>query len=157
MSKTTKTFLFALICTVLAIVSSCGVSRVDDIRVMSLGLKSLVFRDVRTYDAVLLVEVKNPAMTIDVLSADGIIYYNDSYFGTFVVDPVTVKGRTTEVYEVPCKCAISGDVSLVEMMSIYSKKSLEGMKIDLTCTVRAKGVTKTGTYKDLDLIKLIGR
>jgi len=151
----TRKILFPLILTLLALTASCGVSKVDDIRIVSVGAKSVTIVGTRAYDGVLLIGIKNPAMTIEVSDMEGIIYYNDNYFGTFSAEPITIKGRTTEVYEIPCRSVISEDVSLIEMMMIYSKKSLEGMKIDLSFKVRAKGVTKTRTLKGIDLNSMI--
>ena len=62
------------------------------------------------------------------------------------------QARSVQVYELPCTAALSEKVSLLDLLAFASKRSMEGMTVDVKLRVslgRGKGTTLT--FNDIDL------
>jgi len=139
-----------------AVLSGCsGLSKVKDIKVTSCGLESYSLKGLRSIDAVLAVGIDNPTFAFKVTDVSGVVKYNGEDFATYTADTVSVDKKCSKVYDLPCSATLNDGVSLMRLMQIVKKGSLEGFTTDVTATVRLRsGAGKTLRLKNIDLEKM---
>lgn len=60
--------------------------------------------------------------------------------------------KCSKVYDLPCTATLNDGVSLMKLMQIVKKGSLEGFTTDVTATVKLKsGAGTTLKFKNIDL------
>ena len=63
-----------------------------------------------------------------------------------------VQARSVQVYELPCTATLMDKVSLLDLLAMASKRSLEGMTVDVKLRISLKGGKGTTlTFNGLDL------
>ena len=78
--------------------------------------------------------------------------YYDREILTFTAGELPVQARSDQVYELPCTATLSPGVSVLDLLVIASKKSLEGMTTDVKLDARLKnGMGLPLTFKKIDL------
>lgn len=156
--KTFKSAIVGFLVTFLAcaVLSGCsGLSKVKDIKVTSCGLESYSLKGLRSVDAVLAVGIDNPTFAFQVMDVSGTVKYNGEDFATFTADTVSVEKKCSKVYDLPCAATLNDGISLMKLMQIARKGTLEGFTTDVTATVKLKsGAGKTFRFKNIDLNKL---
>ena len=101
-----------------AMLIACGCGKFNDIRITSAKLVSLTPSGLRAVDAVMEVGVDNPAMTFTVAYARGTVYYAGKPLMDYSAQPVTVKRRSSEVYEVNARGTLAGGVSVLSILGM---------------------------------------
>ncbi|MBQ9410706.1 MAG: hypothetical protein IJU21_03760 [Bacteroidales bacterium] len=153
--KTLRRILIAVIAAALTclMAGSCGVSKIKDIKLVSAGVKYIIPTSLRTFDAKLDLEIDNPAMTFNVTGIDGTITVDEVSFATFTAGQIRVEGKQTGNYELPCYITLEPGISLIDVMKLYTRRSLEGIKADINLKVETKNGTLKAplSYKNLDL------
>ena len=110
---------------------SCGVSKVKDIALTSVGIQYIVPTSARSKDAKLLLGINNPAMSFAVQEVTGTIRYEDKPIAFFYTSGIELQGKSEQVYELPCTVTLADGASLLDVLVIASKRSLEGLKADI--------------------------
>lgn len=153
--KTLRRILLAAVAAVLTclMAGSCGVTKIKDIKLVSAGVKYIIPTSLRTFDARLELGVDNPAMTFNVSGIDGSIRVDEIPFATFTAGEVTVQGKQILLYELPCSITLEPGISLLDVLKLYTRGSLEGIKADINLQVASKNGTLKAplSYKNLDL------
>ena len=141
----------ALVAAVLA-VSGCSVAKIKDLKVTSVGVKYLVPTSSRSMDAVLLLGLDNPSITFTVDDIRGVVKYYDREMVHFTAGELPVQGKSVQVYELPCTAVLADKVSLLDLLAIAAKRSLDGMTADVKLHVKLRnGAGTTLTFNGLDL------
>lgn len=141
----------ALVAAVLA-VSGCSVAKIRDLKVTSVGVKYLVPTSSRSMDAVLLLGLDNPSITFTVDDIRGVVKYYDREMVHFTAGELPVQGKSVQVYELPCTAVLADKVSLLDLLAIAAKRSLDGMTADVKLHVKLRnGAGTTLTFNGLDL------
>ena len=141
----------ALVAAVLA-VSGCSVAKIKDLKVTSVGVKYLVPTSSRSMDAVLLLGLDNPSITFTVDDVRGVVKYYDREMVHFTAGELPVQGKSVQVYELPCTAVLADKVSLLDLLAIAAKRSLDGMTADVKLHVKLRnGAGTTLTFNGLDL------
>ena len=141
----------ALVAAVLA-VSECSVAKIKDLKVTSVGVKYLVPTSSRSMDAVLLLGLDNPSITFTVDDIRGVVKYYDREMVHFTAGELPVQGKSVQVYELPCTAVLADKVSLLDLLAIAAKRSLDGMTADVKLHVKLRnGAGTTLTFNGLDL------
>ena len=141
----------ALVAAVLA-VSGCSVAKIKDLKVTSVGVKYLVPTSSRSMDAVLLLGLDNPSITFTVDDIRGVVKYYDREMVHFTAGELPVQGKSVQVYELPCTAVLADKVSLLDLLAIAAKRSLDGMTADVKLHVKLKsGAGTTLSFNDIDL------
>ena len=141
----------ALVAAVLA-VSGCSVAKIKDLKVTSVGVKYLVPTSSRSMDAVLLLGLDNPSITFTVDDIRGVVKYYDLEMVHFTAGELPVQGKSVQVYELPCTVVLADKVSLLDLLAIAAKRSLDGMTADVKLHVKLRnGAGTTLTFNGLDL------
>ena len=142
----------ALLLAVLAAVSGCDVAKIKDLSVTSVGVKYLVPTSSRSMDAVLLLGLDNPSISFTVQDVSGVVKHYDRELARFTAGELPVQARSAQVYELPCTAVLSDKVSLLDLLAIGARRSLEGMTADVQLRVSLRGGKgKILTFNDLDL------
>lgn len=143
--------LFLLVAATLA-VSGCSVAKIKDLKVTSVGVKYLVPTSSRSMDAVLLLGLDNPSITFTVDDIRGVVKYYDREMVQFTAGELPVQGKSAQVYELPCTAVLADKVSLLDLLAIAAKRSMDGMTADVKLHVKLKnGAGTTLSFNDLDL------
>lgn len=152
MKSVRKIGLLALLMATLLAVSGCGISKIRQIRVTSVGVKYVVPTSSRSVDGVLLLGIDNPSLSFTAQDVQGVVKSYGRELARFTAGELPVQARSVQVYELPCTAALSEKVSLLDLLAIASKRSMEGMTVDVKLRVslgRGKGTTLT--FNDIDL------
>lgn len=128
---------------------------VNKIAVTSVGIKSVNPTSSRSAEAVLLLEIDNPSLSFTASDINGTIKYKDKVMGSFTAGTLPVVGRTKQVYELPCTARLADNVSVLEVMRLTSKRSLEGATADVDVRVNIGKLGKALKFRDLDLKELM--
>ena len=134
--------------------SSCGMSKVKDISLSSVDIAYVVPTSVRSMDAKLLLGINNPAMSFAVQEVTGTIRYKQKPIAHFVTGGIELQGKTDQVYELPCTVELAEGASLLDILVIASKRSLDGLKADVSiqAALKKNGVLRAPfTFEDLDI------
>ena len=141
----------ALVAAVVAF-SGCSVAKIKDLKVTSVGVKYLVPTSSRSMDAVLLLGLDNPSITFTVDDVRGVVKYYDREMVHFTAGELPVQGRSVQVYELPCTAVLADKVSLLDLLAIAAKRSLDGMTADVKLHVKLRsGAGTTLSFNHLDL------
>ena len=141
----------ALMASLLA-VSGCAVTKIREIRITSVGVKYIVPTSSRSLDAVLLLGIDNPSISFTAQDVQGVVKSYGREIAQFTAGQLPVQARSAQVYELPCTATLMDKVSLLDLLAIASKRSLEGMTVDVKLRVSLKGGKGTTlTFNGLDL------
>jgi len=150
-----KTFKHIGIVLVVALLAaSCGVNKVKEISLSSVGIAYIVPTSFRSMDAKLLLGINNPAMTFAVQEVTGIIRYEEKPIAYFYTGGIELQGKCEQVYELPCTVTLAEGASLLDVLVIASKRSLQGLKadVDVQGAFRKNGVLRAPVkFRDLDI------
>ena len=129
-----------------------GLSKIRDIRVTSCGVESYSMKGLRSVDAVLAIGIDNPAMAFRITRLDGILKYNGEDVAFYSADTLSVDKQSCKVYDLPCTATLSESMTLMRMLQIAGKGTLDGFTTDIEAKVKFKnGAGRTLKFKDLDL------
>ena len=148
-----KIGLGVLLLAVLVAVSGCDVAKLKDLSVTSVGVKYLVPTSSRSMDAVLLLGLDNPSISFTVQDVSGVVKHYDRELVRFTAGELPVQARSAQVYELPCTAVLSDKVSLLDLLAIAARRSMEGMTVDVKLRVSLKegGKGTVLTFNGLDL------
>ena len=142
----------ALLLTVLLGLWSCDVAKIKDLSVTSVGVKYLVPTSTRSMDAVLLLGLDNPSISFTVQDVTGVVKHYDREIAHFTAGELPVQARSAQVYELPCTAVLSDNVSLLDLLAIAARRSMEGLTADVKLRVSLKGGKGTVlTFNGIDL------
>ena len=135
-------------------VASCGVSKVKDMSITSMGISYIVPTSTRSMDAKLLIGINNPARSFAVQEITGTVYYKEKPVAHFVTGSLELEGKTVQEYELPCTVTLDDGASLLDVLVIASKHSLEGLTadLDIQAALKKNGVIRAPyKFRNLEL------
>ena len=136
------------------LVCSCGVSKVKDISLTSVGIAYMVPTSLRSMDGKLLLGIDNPAMGFAVQEVTGTVRYEDKEIAHFQTGSIELAAKSEQVYELPCTVTLAEGASLLDLLVIASKRSLDGLKadIDVQAALKKNGILRAPyKFRDLDI------
>lgn len=142
-----------LLAAVVIMASSCAITRLKDISLVSTGVKYVVPTSTRSMDAMLLLEVDNPSVNVNVSDVTGTLRHGDRELAHFVSGQTTLQGKSHQTYELPCTITLADGVSLLDILIYAARRNrLEGLKMDVDLRAALKnGLSKVLEYHDIDL------
>ena len=147
-----KIGLGALFLAVLLGLWGCDVAKIKDLSVTSVGVKYLVPTSTRSMDAVLLLGLDNPSISFTVQDVSGVVKHYDREIARFTAGELPVQARSMQVYELPCTAVLSDNVSLLDLLAIAARRSMEGLTADVKLRVSLRGGKGTVlTFNGIDL------
>ena len=151
--KRIRPILLALaLCLSAILAGGCGVSKLKDLSVSSVGVKYIVPTSSRSLDAVLLLGLDNPSISFTVKNTEGTVKYYDREMIRFTTGELPVQERSEQVYELPCTAVLSDKVSFLDLLALAAKRSMDGMTVDIKLHVKLKsGVGTALSFDGIDL------
>ncbi len=143
--------------TAVSVLFAAGCSHVDDIRLTSCEVKHVKLDGSRSVEGVLEIGVDNPVRGFDVSDFSGSLKYRGREIGRFSADDIAIASKSSQKYELPCRFTLDENVSVIEVMAIAVKGSLEGVTADIDMKVKRGLFSKTLHFKDLDIKKINGK
>ena len=152
MKTVRKIGILAVFVIALLAVSGCGVTKIREIRATSVGVKYIVPTSTRSLDAVLLLGIDNPSISFTAQDVQGVVKSYGREIARFTAGQLPVQGKSVQVYELPCTVALADKVSLLDLLAIAARRSMEGMTADVKLRVSLKGGKGTVlSFDGLDL------
>ena len=140
MKRIHATRLLALV-VLLAAAISCG--RFEDIRINSFKLDSATPRGFTAVDAILDVEIDNPATSFTISDIQGVVLRDGVDSVIFLTGgPVDVQKRSVQSYKVPCTATLSRSMGLLDLLNIIKNKDYEGFTLELQMDASLKNGIK---------------
>ena len=135
------------------VTSSCAITRIKDISLVSTGVKYVVPTSSRSMDAMLLLEVDNPSISFNVSDVTGTLRHGDKALAHFVSGQTSIQGKSHQVYELPCTITLAEGVSLLDVLIYASRRNkLDGLKMDIDLRATLKnGLSKVLEFHEIDL------
>ena len=133
---------------------SCGISKVKQISLSSVGIAYIVPTSMRSMDGKLLLGINNPSISFAVQEVTGTVRYQDKPIANFRTGSIELEGKTDKVYELPCTVTLAEGASLLDVLVIASKRSLDGLKadVDIQAGLKKNGVIRAPyKFRDLDI------
>ena len=132
----------ALLLGILTGLWGCDVAKIKDLSVTSVGVKYLVPTSSRSMDAI----------SFTVQDVSGVVKHYDREIARFTAGELPVQARSVQVYELPCTAVLAEKVSLLDLLAIAARRSMEGMTADVKLRVSLKGGKGTVlTFNGIDL------
>jgi hypothetical protein len=152
MKATRKIGLLCLLLTALLAVSGCAVTKIREIRLTSAGVKYIVPTSTRSVDGVLLLGIDNPSISFTAQDVEGVVKYYGREMAHFSAGALPVQARSVQVYELPCTAALADKVSLLDLLALGARRSMEGMTVDVKLRVSlGRGRGTVLTFNNIDL------
>jgi len=143
-----------------ALACSCGISKVKDISLTSVGIQYIVPTSARSMDAKLELGIDNPAMAFAVQEVSGTVRYKEKELAHFVTGPMELEGKCVKNYDLPCTITLAEGASLLDILIVASKGNLKDLKadVDIQAALKKHGVLRAPfKFRDLDLHELSQR
>lgn len=144
--------------TVAAVALLTGCINPKNISVTSFKIDSIKPTGLRSVNGSAKVGVSNTGVEFTVFDITGTVKRKGAEFGTFTIEPVTVAGKSEQVY------TVSGSASLVSALSVASAISavltwdVEDYTIDISCKIKPRGgVVVPFERKDIPASKIAAR
>lgn len=133
---------------------SCGVSKVKDISLTSVGISYIVPTSLRSLDGKLLLGINNPSIGFSVEEVTGTVRFENKPIADFKTGRLELTAKSEQVYELPCTVTLAESASLLDVLIIASRGSLEGLKADVNVlgAFKKDGIIRAPIkFRDLDL------
>jgi hypothetical protein len=154
-SMTGRKFRYALLVLAVAMTCLCGCSKFKQIRPVSANLESVTPTGLRSVEAVVAVEVDNPAAQVALSEIEAVISRSGKVFGRVAVDPFILEARSLEKYSLNAVLTLDGGVSLLDLMSLLKSNVIEEFTIDFQVKASLKGgASKRMVFEDIPLKEL---
>lgn len=132
------------------------VGKYKKVSVSSVELESVTPTSLRSCNAVIAVQINNPAPSFKLKDIEATVKRNGDVFGTVTADPVALDGKCERVYRLPLQAQLAEGIGVVQLLALYKGFKPEEFTIDVKA--RADVVGKVGKdieYNDVPLSKLM--
>ena len=148
-----KLFLLVACLAVTLLSSSCASSFRKKVHIQSYGVKYVVPTSARTADVMLQVGVENETVGFSVKDIHGVIKMDQDSIATFTAQDVALKGKSTEVYDVPVQAELCEGVSIIRILLMVGAGETEGLSADVDARVAKAGISKRFSVRDKKINK----
>lgn len=148
-----KLFLLIACLAVTLLSSSCASSFRKKVHIQSYGVKYVVPTSARSADVMLQVGVENETVGFSVTDIHGVIKMDQDSIATFTAQDVALKGKSTEVYDVPVQAELCEGVSIIRILLMVGAGETEGLSADVDARVAKAGISKRFSVRDKKINK----
>lgn len=148
-----KLFLLLACLAVTLLSSSCASSFRKKVHIQSYGVKYVVPTSARSADIVMKVGIENETVGFSVTDIHGVIKMDEEDIATFTAQDVALKGKTTEVYEVPVQAELCDGVSIIRILLMAGLGDTEGLTADIDARVAKAGLSKKFSVRNKKITK----
>lgn len=149
---------------ILVLVSLCmmlflsgGCAKYNQIKPTSIDVVSLNPKGFRSIDVKLSVGIDNPAGKLQFYDVSGEAFLSGKVLGTVAVDPLTLKARTQDKYDLNAVVSLDEGLSLFSALGlIKDKESIQNIKVNIYAKVKVGGgAPKKIKLEDVPLNQLL--
>lgn len=144
----------------LAVLTLClsGCNKVKQIRPTSCRLEAVSPSGLRSVNVFLAVGIDNPAFQIGISEIQGSVKHSGKVLGKLAMDPFVLQARSAEIYHLRAEVSLAEGAGLMDLMVFTDQTKLNECLVDISAKATLKGgVSKTVTYTDIPLKKLIDK
>ena len=140
----------------LAAAAFSGCRSYKDIKVTTCEVERISPSGLRAVDVQLRVGVDNPILGFRVSDIEGRLLYDGEEMATYVVDPLDIRPRCLDKYEVHAHGTLSDGVSPVRLLVLARNADLSRLTTDVKARVTIRpGVHKTLKFNGLPVHQMI--
>ena len=137
-----------LLCATLLVLSGCQGRRLQDIKVTSARIVSIVPQGLTELSAVVEVEIHNPSVALEISDIIGTARFGDMDILSVSADRLVIDARTDRTYQVPLKGHIEEGFNPLRLLRLLGDEaSLDDIKVSYKARVSLRG----GIGKDIEM------
>ena len=142
-----RVFTFLLL--VLALVlSGCQGKRLQDIKVTSARIVSIVPEGLSNISALIEVGIHNPSVAVELRDVVGMAHYEDMNILSVTADQLIIEGHTDKLYQIPLKGHIEEGFNPLRLIRLFGGESSMD---DITVSFRGRVSLRGGIGKDIEM------
>ena len=148
-----------LLCVMVLVLSGCQGRRLQDIKVTSARIVSIVPQGLTELNAVVEVEIHNPSVALEVSDIVGTAHFGDMDILTVSADRLVIDARTDRAYQVPLKGHIEEGFNPLRLLRLFGDEaSLDDIKVSYKARISLRGgLGKNIELKDIPLTSLLNQ
>lgn len=143
--KRVVTFLLLALALVL---TGCKGKRLQDIKVTSARIVSIVPEGLSSINALVEVGVHNPSVALEITDIVGLAHYEDMNILSVTADQLIVEGHTDKLYQIPLKGQIAEGFNPLRLLRLLGNESSLD---DVTVSFRGHVALRGGIGKDIEM------
>ena len=146
-----------LLCAMVLVLSGCQGRRLQDIKVTSARIVSIVPQGLTELNAVVEVDIHNPSVALEVSDIVGTAHFGDMDILTVSADRLVIDARTDRAYQVPLKGHIEEGFNPLRLLRLFGDEaSLDDIKVSYKARISLRGgLGKTIEMEDVPLSTLL--
>lgn len=157
MKKSRLIILILTIMTTIVSLTGCGgIKRLEDIKVTSAKISSIVPDGFRSMSLGLDAGVSNPGVQVSFSDISLSLKHSGKILGNVAVDPFVLMAESENVYHLRADVMLGEGVTLLELGRLLDRKALDEALVDISAKVKLKGgLSKKVRLDDIPLKKLL--
>ena len=137
-----------LLCAMVLVLSGCQGRRLQDIKVTSARIVSIVPQGLSELSAVVEVEIHNPSVALEISDIIGTARFGDMDILSVSADRLVIDARTDRAYQVPLKGHIEEGFNPLRLLRLLGDEaSLDDIKVSYKARISLRG----GIGKDIEM------
>ncbi len=145
-----------LIMTVLCLSSCGGIKKLEDMRVTSANVVSIIPNGLRGVSLNLQAGIDNPGTQVSLSEISCDIKHSGKILGKVAVDPFTLHAKTAGTYDLKADLRLGDGMTLMDLGKLLDKSTLDNATVDFSAKVQLRnGAARDLKFNDIPLKKLI--
>lgn len=147
---------FKIIALGVLVMSLWSCSSISDIRINTVDVTSVTPKSVRSIDAVISLEIDNPAGTFTMSDIIATIYNEDKALASIKTDDLTIDKKSLKTYDLKGTLTLNEEISIMNLMSLARNMNKENLTLDFSANAKMKnGIRKALKYENVKISELI--
>lgn len=142
-----RVFTFLLLALAL-VLSGCQGKRLQDIKVTSARIVSIVPEGLSNISALIEVGIHNPSVAVELRDVVGMAHYEDMNILSVTADQLIIEGHTDKLYQIPLKGHIEEGFNPLRLIRLFGGESSMD---DITVSFRGRVSLRGGIGKDIEM------
>ena len=155
-NKSLKPVILILSAVIFFLTGCSSVNKVKEIQVTSLAIEKIAPAGLKSLDVYLAVGIDNPAFQIGLSEINGSLTHSGKVLGRLAMDPVTVFGKSAEIYHLKANVSLAEEAGLRDLMVLADPAKLSECMVNIAVRATLKnGMSLPIDLKDIPLKKLL--
>lgn len=155
-NKSLKPVILILSAVIFFLTGCSSINKVKEIQVTSLAIEKIAPAGLKSLDVYLAVGIDNPAFQIGLSEINGSLTHSGKVLGRLAMDPVTVFGKSAEIYHLKANVSLAEEAGLRDLMILADPAKLNECMVNISVRATLKnGMSLPIDLKDIPLKKLL--
>lgn len=155
-NKSLKPVILILSAVIFFLTGCSSINKVKEIQVTSLAIEKIAPAGLKSLDVYLAVGIDNPAFQIGLSEINGSLTHSGKVLGRLAMDPVTVFGKSAEIYHLKANVSLAEEAGLRDLMILADPAKLNECMVNIAVRATLKnGMSLPIDLKDIPLKKLL--